>query len=463
MSAEQPAVTGGILSREVSEERYHQKLRTRQRRGTVARSFFLAANIIALVALLALLLHIVNQAFGLVIIRNTVEPATLADRPLEELNESELLNIFVTNAEGRLRVAIRDTLSQVPEADFTTTPLSSVLAGRVYPPEMAGATVNDLSIEQQVAVLAENLDQPQIHDLVVTSIVRPLVIKSWHLLPSIFDRASIEAEAARDYPQDTLRFHAWVNWDFISSSVSSSATTAGLRTALLGTFYIMLVTAVFGLPIAVGAAVYLEEYATGKHWLERVIEINIRNLAAIPSVIYGMLGLAVFVRALGHLTSGAFLGVTDTNGRTVLSAGLTLALLIMPVLIVNAQEAIRAVPRTVREASFGLGATRWQTVSRQVLPAAFPGILTGVILSLSRAVGETAPLLVVGASTFIGVDPNGFFSKFTVVPIQIYQWTSRPEPEFKNVAAAAILVLLAVMVLMNLAAILLRNRTSVRY
>ena len=453
----------GVLNREMTEDRYKQNLRSRQRRGNFAASFFFAANVIALMALLALLLHITNQAFGMVIVRNTVEPATLSDRPLEELSEPELVEIIVREAPNRVRVMIRDSLSQVPDAEFTTAPVDAVLAGKIYPPEMGDGTINDLSVEQQAAILSDNLSQGDIYDLVVNNIMRPLVVRSWNLVPSLFDRESIEAVAAADYPDDILQFRAWVNWDFVTSSVSSSATTAGLRTALLGTFYIMLVTAAFGLPIAVGAAIYLEEYANRDNWLERIIETNIRNLAAIPSVIYGMLGLAVFVRAMGDVTSGAFLGVTDTNGRTVLSAGLTLALLIMPVLIVNAQEAIRAVPRTVREASYGLGATRWQTVSRQVLPAAIPGILTGVILSLSRAIGETAPLLVVGASTFIGVDPSGFFSKFTVVPIQIYQWTSRPEAEFKNVAAAAIIVLLTVMILMNLSAIILRNRLRVRY
>jgi phosphate transport system permease protein len=175
-----------------------------------------------------------------------------------------------------------------------------------------------------------------------------------------------------------------------------------------------------------------------------------------------MLGLAVFVRALGGFTSGAIFGVTDSNGRTVLSAALTMALLILPVIIINAQEALRAVPSSIREASFGVGATKWQTVRLQVLPAAMPGILTGVILSMSRAVGETAPLIVVGASTFIGIDPNGPFSKFTAVPIQIWQWTARPELEFKNAASAAIIVLLGLLLILNATAIILRQRLSKR-
>jgi phosphate transport system permease protein len=252
-----------------------------------------------------------------------------------------------------------------------------------------------------------------------------------------------------------------VNPSFITQPISSSATTAGLRTALLGSMWVLLITILTAFPLGVGAAIYLEEYATD-NWFERIIETNIRNLAGVPSIIYGMLGLAVFVRVFGDVTSGAIFGVTDTNGRTVLSAGLTLGLVILPVVIINAQEAIRAVPYSIREASYGLGATKWQTIWRQVLPAAFPGIMTGIILSMSRAIGETAPLIVVGASTFIGIDPNGPFSKFTVVPIQIWQWTSRPELEFKNAAAAAIIVLLIVLLLFNSVAIVLRNRYSRR-
>jgi phosphate transport system permease protein len=178
-----------------------------------------------------------------------------------------------------------------------------------------------------------------------------------------------------------------------------------------------------------------------------------------------MLGLAIFVRLMEPLTSGAMLGVTDpsvANGRTILSAGLTLALLILPLLIINSQEAIRAVPRSLRQASYGLGATKWQTIWHHVLPSALPGILTGNILAISRAIGETAPLVVIGASTYIVMDPNGPFSKFTTLPIQIYQWTSRPQAEFRNIAAAAIIVLLVMLLTLNAAAVLLRNRYTRR-
>lgn len=456
------AVPQSLVNTQMSEQSFLERLRARNRRGKIGQTFFLLANIVALLALVTLIVHIFNQSMGLAVIRNTIEPETLSDRPLEELNEAELVAILMANTGNRIRVVIRDKFSQVPANQFTTTPLEHALSGAVIPEEYAHLTINEVPPEVLAAIVSDSLSQEDVHDLVIEQVVKPTVVTSWSLLNSIFNRSQIEATFAEKYPNDHLDFRSWISWDFITSSVSSSATTAGLRTALLGSFWIILITATTALIIGVAAAIYLEEYATG-NIIEQLIEINIRNLAAIPSVIYGMLGLAVFVRALGDFTSGAAFGITDTNGRTVLSAGFTLALLILPLLIVNAQEAIRAVPSSIREASYGLGATKWQTVSRQVLPAAFPSILTGIILALSRAIGETAPLLVVGASTFIGIDPNGPFSKFTVVPIQIYQWTARPELVFKNVAAAAIIILLIVMILMNGTAIVLRNRLSRKY
>ncbi len=233
------------------------------------------------------------------------------------------------------------------------------------------------------------------------------------------------------------------------------------RPSLAAAFTLLLaITIAVAFPLGVGAAIYLEEYAADT-WYNRLIQTNINNLAGVPSIIYGMLGLAIFVRALEPLSSGTLFGLADpttANGRTVLSAGLTLALLVLPLLIINAQEAIRAVPRSLREAALALGATKWQTVWHHVLPQALPGILTGTILATSRALGETAPLVVVGASTFIVVDPRGPFSKFTTLPIQIYQWTSRPQQEFRHIAAAAILVLLVLLLSLNATAVLLRNR-----
>jgi phosphate transport system permease protein len=229
--------------------------------------------------------------------------------------------------------------------------------------------------------------------------------------------------------------------------MAASPLDAGIRTALLGTLWLMVITLGVAFPLGVGAAIYLEEYATGGR-LSQLIETNIRNLAGVPSIIYGLLGLAVFVRALGDIT----------GGRSILAAGLTMALLILPLIIINAQEALRAVPNSLREASYGIGATQWQTIWRVVLPAAMPGVLTGTILATSRAIGETAPLIVVGASTFILTDPNSVLSKFTALPIQIYDWAKRPEVEFRDIAAATIIVLLVLLLALNAAAIYMRQR-----
>jgi len=197
-----------------------------------------------------------------------------------------------------------------------------------------------------------------------------------------------------------------------------------------------------------------------------VIQTNINNLAGVPSIIYGILGLTIFVRGLEPFTIGSLFGVVESstaNGRTVLSAGLTLGLLVLPLIIINAQEAIRSVPRSLRLAGYGLGASKWQITWAHVLPNAMPGILTGTILSISRAIGETAPLIVVGASTAISFDPSSPFSKFTTLPIQIFQWTARPQAEWRHLAAGAILVLLVLLLGLNAAAIVLRNRLSRKY
>ncbi len=259
-----------------------------------------------------------------------------------------------------------------------------------------------------------------------------------------------------------MEFTTWLDRDFLTAPQSSTALYAGVRTALRGSLFVILITFLAALPIGIGAAIYLQEYAADNR-LNRFIQTNINNLAGVPSIIYGMLGLSIFVRLLSFLTSGSIFNYPNAdpnNGRTILSAGLTLSLLILPVIIINAQEAIKTVPNSLREASYGLGATRWQTVWSHVLPNSISGILTGAILALSRAFGETAPLVIVGASTYITFDPDSIFSKFTTLPIQIYQWTSRPQEEFRNIAAAAIIVLMVVLLAINTAAIILRNRYS---
>jgi len=306
--------------------------------------------------------------------------------------------------------------------------------------------------------------QANVYDLVVERVVRSEVLASWDLTESLLNRAEIELDVAQEYPDAEVQFRSWITGDFLTGTQSSDPAEAGIRVAILGSLWTVLITVLFALPIGVGAAIYLEEYAE-ENALNNAIKTNIDNLAGVPSIIYGMLGLAIFVRAMEPLTSGSLLGVTDpttANGRTILSAGLTLALLVLPLVIINAQEAIRAVPDSLRQAGYGLGATKWQVIWNHVLPYALPGILTGNILSMSRAIGETAPLVVVGASTFITVDPNGPFSKFTTLPIQIYQWTARPQPEFQHIAAAAIIVLLVLLLSLNASAILLRNRYSQR-
>lgn len=307
-------------------------------------------------------------------------------------------------------------------------------------------------------------DQENIYELLLQEVVAPDVVSGWSLVDSLFSRDEIEAFVAAEYPNADLTFRSWLTLDFIVSPQSSTPEFAGVRTAIMGSLWVVLITILFSFPIGVGAAIYLEEYASAS-FINRTIQTNINNLAGVPSIIYGMLGLAIFVRTLEPLTSGAVFGIGDgttANGRTILSAGLTLGLLILPVIIIASQEAIRAVPNSLRQAGMALGATKWQTIWAHVLPSALPGILTGTILAVSRAIGETAPLVVVGASTLIFVDPNGPFSKFTTLPIQIYQWTARPQAEFRNIAAAAILVLLVLLLSLNASAILLRNRYARR-
>jgi phosphate transport system permease protein len=222
--------------------------------------------------------------------------------------------------------------------------------------------------------------------------------------------------------------------------------TSGIESAIYGTLYLMVVCAVIVVPLGIATAIYLEEYADRTKWWNRMVEVNIQNLAAVPSVVYGILGLAFIVR-----------GPLDL-GRTVLAGGITLALLVLPVVIIVSREAIRAVPPSIREGSLALGATQWQTIWKQVLPGSIAGIATGVILSLSRAIGETAPLLVIGAAASPRFNPDGLMSSFTALPIQIFTWTQDPNPEFKSAAAGAIVVLMALLLLMNSVAIYLRNR-----
>jgi phosphate transport system permease protein len=235
-----------------------------------------------------------------------------------------------------------------------------------------------------------------------------------------------------------------LSWQFLTSFPSRHPEQAGILAALVGSVALILLTAVCALPVGVGAAVYLEEYE-GKTWWARVIEVNIANLAGVPSIVYGLLGLELFVRAL-------------KLERSLLAGALTMALLVLPIIIISSREALRTVPNSIREASCALGATKWQTIWYQVLPMAFPGILTGSILAFSRAIGEAAPLITIGALTYVAFLPDSLLSPFTALPIQIFNWVSRPQPGFHVNAAAAIIVLLVVLLMLNATAVYLRHR-----
>lgn len=240
-----------------------------------------------------------------------------------------------------------------------------------------------------------------------------------------------------------------LSMDFLTQFPSRFPAKAGFKVAIVGSIWILGIVIVVAIPVGVGAAVYLEELASD-NWFTRFIETNIANLAGVPSIVYGILGLAFFARALG-------LGVT------VLTAGLTMSLLVLPVIVISSREALRAVPESIRQGGLALGATRWQVVSRQVLPAAAPGILTGCILATSRAIGETAPLLLIGAVTFARFLPTGLDSRYTAMPVQIFSWIGLPQKGFHELAAAGIMVLLAILLSMNAVAIYLRSRYERRW
>jgi phosphate transport system permease protein len=413
--------TNFVNKREEQQSRYDYNISGRHRSGLVWRLIFQVSTLIGIIALVALLFNIGNQAFGLAAIENEIDPENLAVNgvALEDLDQATLVQIFQSNVSTGL---YRRFESEQPFSDRSQADLLSLIREWVIEPD---------------------------------------AVETWTLTDSLFRRDLIEAQMGDQFPEAELQWVSWLNADFVGSPQSSNAAKAGVRTAILGSLWTILITILFAFPIGVGAAIYLEEYASD-NFINRLIQTNINNLAGVPSIIYGILGLAIFVRLLEPITSGTVFGLvadpTTANGRTILSAGLTLGLLILPLIIINAQEAIKAVPNSLRQASFGLGGTKWQTVLHHVLPNAMPGILTGTILAISRAIGETAPLVVVGASTYITVDPDGPFSKFTTLPIQIFQWTARPQDQFRNLAAAAIIVLLILLLTMNASAVLLRNR-----
>ena len=400
---------------------FNQNLSVRHVRGSRWQAAFALATILAVAFLATLVLTIVDDAFGWVIM-------------MDETDRRELTRDGVT-------------LDAQNTAQLLAT-IDEHLSPRRY-----------RALERELPFADRGRDD--LYALVLAEIVNPEIAETYNLFESLVSAPAIKVRAAEEYPEGLLVFRSWVNARFLLAPQSAVPLAAGIKTAILGTLMTILITLAFAFPIGIGAAIWLEEYARDS-WLTRAIQVNIYNLAGVPSIIYGMLGLAVFVRGLEPITSGAIFGASaagDTaNGRTILSAGLTLAVLILPVIIINAQEALKAVPGSLRQSSLAVGATKWQTIRYHVLPASFDRILTGTVLAISRAIGETAPLVVIGASTFLTQDPTSIFSKFTTLPIQIYQWTSRPQAEFRHLAAAAIVVLLALMLSLNSFAIVARNK-----
>lgn len=404
---------------------YKEDLPKRHRIARNWLSIFLLSTIVGIIALSALLVNIINDSAGYVAYKDKKDPAIVwGGVPPEELTHAQLDEILKSN----------------------------ISANRY----------RTLDLESSIA----NQSTDELIDLITIEVIKPQVEQTWSLFESLFKRDEIEQTVLEQYHDAYLKFVVWITKDFVSSPQSSNPLVAGIRTAILGSIWIIAITILFAFPFGVGAAIYLEEYANRERWLNRMIQTNINNLAAVPSIIYGILGLTIFVRILEPFTSGSMFTFADpgsANGRTILSGGMTLALLILPIIIINAQEAIRTVPNSLRQASYGLGASKWQTIWSHVLPNAIPGILTGTILALSRAFGETAPLIVVGVTTYITQDPTSIFSKFTTLPAQIYQWTSRAQDEWQNLAAAAIIVLLVLLLALNAIAIVLRNKYTRKY
>ncbi|HEU4319524.1 MAG TPA: phosphate ABC transporter permease PstA [Acidimicrobiia bacterium] len=449
-------------------DEYTRHLDKRSRRASWFRIFCLAMLAIAVLALATLLYTIINDSFGQVAIVNQNQPEDLLEALGYDPETTALNEITYDEMVGLLESTVSSGVGRRLERDqrFYEDRL-------VFESEEVWAEICT-SDEPPTGCSLGPRDQANVYALVQERVVQPDIIAANELVPSILRPEEFVAEVEGafgtgrfpDYTVDQVEFEwrAWFSWSFVTSPASATPEIAGIRTAILGSAWLVLITVLFAVPVGVGAAIYLVEYARPTR-LNSFIQTNINNLAGVPSIVYGMLGLAVFVRVLEPLTSGdIFTGGASPsdNGRTILAAGLTLGLLTLPVVIISAQEALKAVPDSLRQAGMALGATRWQTVRSQILPVAMPGVLTGTILAVARAVGETAPLILVGAASFITVDPSGPFSKFTALPIQIFQWTSFPQEEFRHLAAAASIALLILLLTLNAAAVILRNRFSRR-
>jgi phosphate transport system permease protein len=477
---------GEVQTRLPEDEIFRKQLAARNTRAARWQGFFLAAIVAGMVLLIVLLISVIDEAVGLVALKENIPVSEIADRPIEDLAAPDLAIILQNHlSKGRMQaIFIQEVLDpDIDRSRLASDPVRVFLPENSRNPVLGERTFVDLTLDELGALLAANVSVDRLRQLVYADVVGLEILQSWPLLTSLFNRASIDQEIAdkqqgiglptsfseqqiedikAKYSVARVEWRSWLNREFLNGSMSATPVDAGIRGAISGTLWVIVITLTVAVPLGVGAAIYLEEYANPNAPVNRIIETNIRNLAGVPSIIYGLLGLAIFARVLEYFTSGKIFGIEGTNGRTVLTAGLTLALLILPVIIINAQEAIRAVPSSIREASYGLGATKWQTIWRQVLPASLPGILTGIILSMSRAVGETAPLVVVGAAVFLAKDPSGPFTAFTTLPIQIYNWAAMPQDQFRDAAAAGIIVLLVILLALNMTAIIIRQRFSRR-
>lgn len=448
-----------------TDQEYGGLLRKRGRRARWFQILCVLALVIAVVALATLLYTIINDAFGLTAVVNQQQPedvvADLGHDPvttsLGDLEYDELVGLLQANlSSGVGRRLERDQRFYEDSFVFENEGTWQEICSSADPPTGCDRGPRD----------AANVLQ-----LVNERVIAADVIASYEMVPSMLDpeafteevRNAFEAGRYPEYSFDQVHFEwrAWFNWTFLVTPSSSIPEVAGIRTAILGSAWLVLITILFAVPVGMGAAIYLVEFAKPSRFND-FIQTNINNLAGVPSIIYGMLGLAILVHTLEPFTSGAIFGVSTPNGRTIISAGITLGLLTLPVVIISSQEALKAVPDSLRQAGLALGATKWQTVRSQILPVAMPGVLTGTILAVARAIGETAPLILVGAAGFITSDPTGPFSNFTALPIQIFQWTSFPQEEFRNLAAAASIALLLLLLTLNAAAVILRNRYSRR-
>lgn len=395
-------------------------VKARRSRAKVWTVAIVAVTALAALILVVFLLNILNDVFGYVAVEYEVMPAEITGSPDRE------------------------------PADLENQAIIDALREQATPGILRRLETEEPLQSRSKTGLLEALEE---------FVLRPRIVESWSLVQSIFVLDAVEAHAAA-HPEQSIRFRSWINVDFLVSAQSPVPEESGIRGALLGTLWLVAVAMLVSLPVGIAAAIYLNEYTSDTR-LVRFVRVNVENLAAVPSIIYGMLGLAVFARALAPITSGAAFGVETQGlrlGRTVLSGGLTLAVLVLPVVIINAREAFAAIPKSLREACYAVGARRFQVIRTRLLPFAGQRIITTIILSVSRVIGETAPLVVIGAASFMTTDPSSLFSRFTALPTTVYALAGRAQAEYQRVAAAAIVVLLLLTIVLNIVLIVLRNR-----